>query len=312
MADRSTILVVGGTGQIGQELVRELAALGRVVAPARAELELLSAASIRDVLSRVQPAIVVNAAGYTAVDSAESERELCAAINADAPALLAAECERLGAVFVHYSTDYVFDGAKPTPYVETDAPAPLNVYGQTKLAGEAAVAATGGANLVFRTSWIYSARGRNFPLSILRLARERDELSIVNDQVGAPTSAAAIAAGTLGVLRALIADGTGDLRERGEAAAGVYHMTAGGSTSWFEFARTILADDPRRDEQVCRAIVPITSVEYPAPASRPAYSLLDNTKLFERFGIALPSWRSQWADFVASSAPARVSSRQGS
>lgn len=158
MDDRPTILVVGGTGQIGHELVRKLGALGTVVAPTRAELEFLSAASIRQVLGRVQPAIVVNAAGYTAVDAAESEPELCAAINADAPERLAAECKKLGALFVHYSTDYVFDGEKRTPYVETDVTAPLNVYGKTKLAGEAGIAVSGAAYLIFRTSWVYSLR----------------------------------------------------------------------------------------------------------------------------------------------------------
>ena len=293
---RPTILVIGGTGQIGHELARELAVLGTVVAPAHTELELLSAASIRDVIARVRPAMVVNAAGYTAVDSAESEREVCAALNADAPAILADECKRLGALLVHFSTDYVFDGTKRAPYVETDLPRPLNVYGQTKLAGEEAVAVCD-AHLIFRTSWVYSARGRNFPLSILRLAREREELSVVNDQVGAPTSAEAIAAGTVGVLRVLAAE-DGDLRDN--RAAGVYHMTAGGSTTWYEFARTILADDPRRDEQVCRAVLPITSAEYPTAAKRPAYSVLDNTKLNERFGVRLPTWREQWTGFFAS------------
>lgn len=298
MDARPTILVIGGTGQIGYELVRELAALGTVVAPARTELELLSAASIRDVIGRVRPAIVVNAAGYTSVDSAESEREVCAVLNADAPTHIAAECKRLGAVLVQFSTDYVFDGAKRTPYVETDVPRPLSVYGKTKLAGEEAIVACGGAHLIFRTSWVYSARGRNFPLSMLRLAREREELSVVNDQVGTPTSAAAIAAATVDVLRVLAA---GDLRENSGAAAGVYHMTAGGSTTWYEFARTILADDPRRDEQVCRAVLPITSAEYPTAARRPAYSVLDNTKLNERFGVRLPTWQEQWSAIVRES-----------
>lgn len=299
MDARPTILVIGGTGQIGDELVRELAALGTVVAPSRTELELLSAASIREVIGRVRPAIVVNAAGYTAVDHAESEREICAALNADAPACVAAECRRLGAVLVHFSTDYVFDGTKRTPYVETDRPEPLNVYGQTKLAGEEAVAACGGAHLIFRTSWVYSPRGRNFPGAILRLARERDVLSVVNDQVGAPTSAAAIASGTHEVLRVLA-------RERRDSVAGtsgVYHMTAAGSTTWYEFARTILADDPRRDEQVCRDILPITSAEYPTAAKRPAYSVLDNTKLLERFGVRLPTWKEQWTGFFATHLP---------
>jgi dTDP-4-dehydrorhamnose reductase len=301
MDDRPTILVVGGTGQIGHELVRELGALGTVVAPTRAELELLSAASIREVLGRVRPAIVVNAAGYTAVDAAESEPELCAAINADAPERLAVECKKLGALFVHYSTDYVFDGEKRTPYVETDVTAPLNVYGKTKLAGEACIAASGAAYLIFRTSWVYGLRGRNFVLSILRLSREREVLSVVNDQVGAPTSAPAIAAASTAVLRVLAGERTPDRRDNSFAGSGVYHMTAGGSTTWFEFARTILADDPRRAEQVCRTVAPITSAGYPTLARRPAYSVLDNTKLNERFGVRLSTWQEQWTTSVRES-----------
>jgi dTDP-4-dehydrorhamnose reductase len=229
---------------------------------------------------------LVNAAAYTAVDAAESDAQACTRLNAELPDVLGDECKRLGALIVHFSTDYVYDGAKRSPYVETDAPNPLSVYGRSKLAGDEAIEASGAAHLIFRTSWVYSARGKNFALTILRLAREREELRVVNDQVGAPTSAPAIAAGASDVLRALSAEG--DLRS---AAGGVYHMTAAGSATWFDFAKAVLAADTGASEQRCRTVLPITTAEYPTAATRPAYSVLDNSKLASRFGVRLPNWR---------------------
>jgi dTDP-4-dehydrorhamnose reductase len=279
------IVVTGATGQIGHEVVRELAPLGRVVGLTRAELDLARPAAIRKTIRTLRPRVIVNAAAYTAVDRAESEPELAGVINADAPAVLAEEARRLGALLVHYSTDYVFDGAKGAPYTEKDAPAPLNVYGATKLAGDQAIQAAGGAFVILRTSWVYGARGTNFLRTMLRLARERPELRVVNDQVGAPTSSRAIAEAT-----ARLVWQTG-----GELAAGIYHLTAGGSTTWYDFARRILENDPQRDEQVCRDIIPISTAEFKALAKRPPYSVLDCAAIRDEFGLALPDWREQLA-----------------
>lgn len=286
------ILVLGGTGQIGHEVARELSALGTVVAPTRQELDLASPTATREFIGRVGPMLVVNAAAYTMVDQAESEPDACAQLNTDLPALLAEACRALGSSLVHFSTDYVFDGSKRTPYVESDEPHPLGVYGRTKYEGEKAVASVGGAYLIVRTSWIYGVRGRNFPATILRLAREREELAVVDDQVGAPTSAQAVAAGVAEMVRAL--GRSTNLRDAVEAASGIYHMTASGSTTWFEFARTILAADPRAIEHVCRSVRPIGTAEFPLPAARPANSLLDNTKVATAFDVHLPSWMEQW------------------
>jgi len=290
MTDRPAVLVLGGTGQIGHEAVRALAWVGPVAAPTRQDANLEQASVVRELVRRVKPTVIVNAAGYTAVDAAESNVDDCNRLNVELPRVLAEESRRLGALMVHFSSDYVFDGTKRTPYFESDEPNPLSVYGASKLAGEMAVAESAGTYLIFRTSWVYATRGRNFPLTILRLAREREELRIVSDQVGAPTSASAIAAAVSAVLRVV--------HPAHEVASGVYHLSADGATTWFEFARTIVADDPRPNEQVCRAVLPIATAEYPTAARRPAYSVLDNSKLAERFGVRLASWRDQWQETV--------------
>jgi dTDP-4-dehydrorhamnose reductase len=292
MTDRPAVLVFGGTGQIGHELVRELRSLGPVTAPTRQDVDLEQLDAVREVVRRVRPTIVVNAAAYTAVDAAESNLDACMRLNAQLPELLARESRRADALLVHFSTDYVFDGSKRAPYVETDAPNPLGVYGASKLAGEGAVASAEGAHLIFRTSWVYAARGRNFPLTVLRLARERDEVRVVNDQIGAPTSAPAIADGVCRVLRSLWAGH--DPRGESLAASGIYHMTAGGSTTWFDFAKVILADDPAIGGQTVRDVRPISTAEYPTAARRPPYSVLDNAKLADQFDVRLSSWREQW------------------
>jgi dTDP-4-dehydrorhamnose reductase len=285
------ILIFGGTGQIGHALIRELSQTSNVVAPTRAEVDLTSADAIRGAVEGFAPNVVINASGYTAVDAAESDEATCAALNADAPGILAEVCRRRGACLVHFSTDYVFDGTKRAPYVESDATRPLSVYGRTKLEGERAIEAIGGAYLIFRTSWVYAARGRNFALTMLRLARERAELSIVDDQTGAPTSAGAIAAGVAKVLRGLTSGAA--LRDSVESAAGVYHLTASGVTTWYGFARAILADMPEKRLHAIR------TDEYPTAATRPRYSVLDNTKVRERFGVQLPSWDDQWQTVAA-------------
>lgn len=280
------ILLTGRSGQVGWELRRALAPLGDVIAPGRGELDLTSADSIARAVRAAQPEVIVNAAAYTAVDRAESEPELAMLVNGIAPGVLAEEARRSGALMVHYSTDYVFDGAQDRAYTEDDAPAPVNAYGRSKLAGEQAVRAIDGAYCIFRTSWVYAARGNNFVLTILRLARERAELRIVADQVGAPTWARAIADMTAQVLAGGAA---GRARER----SGLYHFTAAGAVSWYGFAQTILetarfAFPAMNTPQ----LVPIPSSEYPLPASRPRNSRLDSSRLAAAFGIVPRSWES--------------------
>lgn len=294
-AELPVLLVTGGTGQVGHELVRELAVLGRVVAPSSAELDLASEASIRAAVRRHRPAVVVNAGAYTAVDRAETEAERCRAINARAPGVLAEEAAALGALVVHYSTDYVFDGSSARPYREEDATGPLGVYGATKLEGERAVQGSGAAHVILRTSWVYGTRGSNFLRTMLRLARERTELRVVGDQVGAPTWSRTIAAGSAHIVRVLLAAERTPAASGAASLGGVYHLASGGRATWHEFAEAILAGDPRRAEQVCERVVAIPTAEYPTPARRPAFSLLDSTRLRERFGLVMPDWREQLA-----------------
>lgn len=290
-AARPRILLTGGTGQVGWELRRALAPLGEVVAPGRAELDLLDPGALRAAIRELAPRLVANAAAYTEVDRAESEPERAYAANATAPAVLAEEAARAGALLVHYSTDYVFDGEKGAPYAEDDPCAPLNVYGRTKREGEVAVAAAGGPHLVLRTSWVYGTRGKNFLRTMLRLAREREELRVVDDQRGAPTWCRMVAEATAVVVAGL-RDGSGGFAPEG-APWGTYHLSAAGETTWHGFAREIVALDPRRDEQRCRAVLPIGTAEYPTPARRPRASVLDGSRLAAAFGVRLPHWREQ-------------------
>jgi dTDP-4-dehydrorhamnose reductase len=280
-----SILVIGARGQVGWELLRTLAPLGRVVSADRhggdLVVDLADTGSIVERLAPVRAKLIVNAAAYTAVDKAESEAQLAHRINADALAELGRLASADGVPVLHYSTDFVFDGNARRPYREDDAPGPLNVYGETKLAGEQALAASGAAHLVFRTAWVYGGRGSNFMLTMQRLAAEREELRVVDDQVGSPTWSRMLAEATAQVAGRLLS-GAVDAAE----VSGTYHMTAGGSTSWYGFARAILdAGDAK-----CR-LTPIPSTGYPTPARRPAYSVLDNGKLQQRFGIRLPNWQ---------------------
>ena len=269
------ILLTGRNGQVGWELERALAPLGEVIAADRAMLDLADAEAIRRTVRETEPDVVVNAAAYTAVDRAESEPETALRINGAAPGVLAEEARRHGALLVHYSTDYVFDGTKATPYVEEDSTHPLNVYGRSKLEGERAIQSSGCRHLVLRTSWVYSARGSNFLRAIIRRARSQPELRVVNDQIGAPTSAAAIARATARILGR-----TGP--------EGVFHASASGRTSWHGFAEAIVkrAGLPTR-------VVGIRSQDYPSAARRPSNSLLDNAKLRSVFGILLEDWQEQ-------------------
>ncbi len=275
--ERPTILVTGANGQLGSELAVALAAHGEVVACDRAALDLADPSRIVSVVRELAPQLIVNAGAYTAVDRAEHERELAFAVNAQAPGILADEARRRGAVLIHYSTDYVFDGTARQPYDETAATGPQNVYGESKLEGERAIAASGAQALTFRTSWVYSLRGKNFLTTIQRLAVERDELRIVADQVGVPNWSRALAAATA----TLVGRGLAYLAGR----TGLYHLSARGATTWYEFAQAIVGnvEHPR--------VTPITTAEYPTPARRPAYGVLDTRNFADAFGFTLPHWR---------------------
>jgi dTDP-4-dehydrorhamnose reductase len=286
-----TILLLGANGQVGWELRRALAPLGPVRALERAEADLADPDTLRRAVRETAPSLIVNAAAYTAVDRAEENEALAQAINADAPGLLAEEAKRLGIALVHYSTDYVFDGAGDRPATESDPTAPLNAYGRTKLAGEVAIRDSGCAHLILRTSWVYSMRGANFLLTVKRLAAELEEMRIVADQTGAPTWARGIAGATGLILARCGAPAeTGILAEKG----GLYHLTASGETSWHGFAEAIVDWMRATDQPVrCKQVHPIPTSDYPTPARRPGNSLLNCAKLRETFGIAIPDWREQ-------------------
>jgi len=270
------ILLTGRNGQVGWELERTLAPLGELIATDRSTLDLGDPDTIRRVVRELKPQVIVNAAGYTAVDKAQSEPALAMRINGDAPAILSEEAKRLGALLVHYSSDYVFDGRKPSPYVESDPPNPLNVYGKSKLRSEEAIRTSGCRHLILRTSWVYSARGKNFLLAILRKARDSQELRVVADQVGAPTSAGLVARATLAaVTRAIPAP----------ELTGLYHITARGETSWHGFAQAIVSG-----LGVPGAVIPIESSAFPSVAARPRYSVLDIAKFVRTFDFEPPAW----------------------
>lgn len=280
-----TILVTGGNGQVGFELQRQLCLLGGVHAPSRAELDLADENAVQDWLERHQPALIVNAAAYTAVDKAEDEPELARRLNAELPAQLAAYAAEHGVRLVHYSSDYVYPGSGEQSWTEDSATGPLSVYGQTKLAGDEAVQASSCQHLIFRTSWVYSARGNNFMKTMLRLGRERDALSVVADQIGAPTPAR------------LIAQVTGLALER-QLGAGVYHLSPRGETSWQGFASEIFTQAALSGEALAIApeqVAAISTAEYPTPAQRPLNSRLSLNKLEQALGIQLPTWQQQLA-----------------
>jgi dTDP-4-dehydrorhamnose reductase len=279
------ILILGKQGQVAWELQVTLASLGRVTVLGSKELDLANPDQIREKVRSIQPQIIVNAAAYTAVDRAESEPELCESINATAPGILAELALESQALLVHYSTDYVFDGKKNSPYVETDPTRPLSFYGLSKLSGEQAIIQVGCSHLIFRTAWIYGNRGKNFLLTILRLAAERSELKIVADQIGAPTWSRSIAEATAQILV--------QCRHDWSEVQGLYNLSAAGKTSWHGFASEIIAQyQEHQVEQklVVKNISPISTSEYPTPALRPANSLLDNSRIVADFGVQLPDW----------------------
>ncbi|CAM2141486.1 dTDP-4-dehydrorhamnose reductase [Pararobbsia alpina] len=281
------ILVTGRNGQLGWELQRALAPLGHVHAVDRSQLDLSRPETLAPFVTALRPAVIVNAAAYTAVDLAEKETEVARRVNAESVQLLAALAKQLGALFVHYSTDYVFDGNGLRAYLETDPVAPCNAYGATKLEGERAVAASAADWLVFRTSWVYSTRGRNFMRTILRLASERESMSVVNDQQGAPTSARMIA--DLSAHAIALA-----LKERRQDAfeSGLFHLTARGTTTWYGFASEIvsLARQSGVFDIKVNDVLPVGTEAYPTPARRPAFSVLDNAKFEHRFGLSRLDW----------------------
>jgi dTDP-4-dehydrorhamnose reductase len=283
---RPQILIVGSAGQVGLELQRSFRDSGEITAVDRAEIDLAVADETRSLIRRVNPDIILNAAAYTAVDRAESEPELAMAINAHTPRVLAEEARRSGALLVHYSTDYVFDGEKHGPWTEEDVPNPQNSYGISKLAGEEAIRQVGGKYLIFRTSWVYGPHGANFLLTMLRLAKQRDRLSIVDDQFGAPTTSIELADATYYTVTKIVAGKAGPV----DAWAGLYHTTCSGSTSWCGFAKAIFARAGKLLGGKLPVVDPIRSEDYPTPAKRPHNSVLSNAKFNERFGVQLSPW----------------------
>jgi dTDP-4-dehydrorhamnose reductase len=268
-----------------------LAPLGRVVALGRAQMDLTRPDALRATLREHKPDIIVNAAAYTGVDKAETEAELAMLVNARAPGVMAEEARRTGALLVHYSTDYVFDGSRTTPYGEDDAPNPLNVYGKSKLEGERAVAGTGCSHLILRTSWLYSNQGPNFVLTMLRLARAKQELAVVNDQIGSPTWARSLAESTAGVLDRI--------RDR-PVESGIYHLSAEGYTSRYDFAKTIIAmaQEMTQQKDSWAIVRPTTSAQYPLPAVRPFTAITSKDKIKRVFGIQIPDWEAQLRNFL--------------
>ncbi len=280
--EQPRILIVGKVGQVGWELRRTLAPLAQVTAVDFPEIDLTKPESIRQWIQESRPQLVINAAAYTAVDKAEVDLDIAQKINATGPGILAEEAARIGAWMVHYSTDYVFDGTKNQPYVETDNPNPLGAYGRTKLAGDEAVRAANPRHLIFRLCWVYGARGGNFMLTMMRLAREREKLRVVGDQFGCPTWSRMIAETTAMALNKVLREPTAD-------CAGTYHLAASGSTSWHGFAQAIIDLMPAVEKK-CSSVEAIASSEYPTPARRPAYSVLNCDKLQRTFGLKLPQW----------------------
>ena len=298
------ILLIGRNGQVGTHLSSLLPRLGELVAVNRQELDLTKPDDIRRTVQKIQPQWIVNAAGYTAVDQAESHEVTARAVNEQAPAAIAEEAKTIGAALVHYSTDYVFDGSKTSPYEETDTPNPINVYGKTKLGGERAIQESGALHLIFRTEWVYATQGRNFLLTILRLATQKKELRIVADQIVSPTTSREIAVATAKIISQLMEKEEGVLSL--DAIGGIYNMTAEGETSWYEFANAILAEASSATHTLpwvkavtkgmpflTESVLPIKTAEYPTPACRPAYSVLSTARLHDRFGVRLPHWRAE-------------------
>jgi len=280
------ILLVGSNGQVGWELNRTLQPLGDIIAVDYPAIDLTIPEDIRRLVRETRPGLIVNATAYTAVDKAEEHVEEAEAVNSRAPGILAREAKALGAAIVHYSTDYVFDGTKDTPYREEDTPCPISTYGRTKWEGEQAVQSAGAPHLILRLTWVYGARGKNFMLTVLKLAAQKEEIRIVDDQIGSPSWCRMIAEASAQILAQGASDPAGFLAEKG----GLYHLSAQGKTSWFAFAQAILDHHPNRKALKVKHIIPIGTSEYPTPAARPAYSLLSSEALYGVFGLRIPEW----------------------
>ena len=303
---KSKILLIGKNGQLGWELGRYLCRLGEVIALDRHQLDLTRLELICRIVREIKPSLVVNAAAYTSVDQAESDASTAQIVNGEAPGVLAEAVKEVGSALLHFSTDYVFDGNQNSPYQESDPPNPINQYGKTKLAGEKAIEAAGIPHLILRTSWVYGTRGRNFLLAIVRLAAQKQELRVVDDQIGAPTWSRMIAAMATRILAQIYSSRSVGLFS--DEYTGTYHLTAGGQTSWRGFAQAILdnCSDPSQPGAwfaaavnfqpiMATRVVPISTAEFPTPARRPAYSVLSNAKLFRVFGLQSLPWDSQLA-----------------
>ncbi|MBT3065218.1 dTDP-4-dehydrorhamnose reductase [Rhodoferax sp. U11-2br] len=294
------ILLLGKSGQVGWELQRSLSTLGELIALDQNSSDYCGDFSnltgLADTVRSVHPDIIVNAAAHTAVDKAESEPELARTLNALAPQVLATEAAKLGAWLIHYSTDYVFDGSGETPWVETDTPSPLSVYGATKLEGEQLITAANPRHLIFRTSWVYAARGGNFAKTMLRLAQERDKLTVINDQIGAPTGADLLADVTAHAIRQLTQGKsyTAPSSANADTLAGIYHLVASGQTSWFDYAKHVLAQAQLVQPALqikAQQVDPVPTSAFPTPAKRPFNSRLNTAKLQASFGLTLPPWQ---------------------
>jgi len=295
------ILLTGATGQVGGELLKTLKPLGEVIAPTRSEMDLANTRSVRDMIRAVRPRWIVNPAAYTAVDKAESEPELAYAINAEAVRVMGGEARAIGAGVIHFSTDYVFDGSGSAPYEETDLTRPISVYGGSKLAGEKALAASGAGQIIFRTSWVYGARGKNFLLTILRLARERETLRVVADQYGAPTWSRDLARMTARVVgQCEAAARSRELANLLGDSGGVYHAAGAGETTWYGFAaEAVRLEQEREPETRFAKVEAITTAEYPTPAERPTNSRMNCGRLIERFGWKMMNWQDSLREVLA-------------
>jgi dTDP-4-dehydrorhamnose reductase len=289
------VLVTGADGQVGRALLKTFAESAEVIGCNRKSLDLANGDQIRERVREIAPDIIINAGAYTAVDRAESERDLAFAVNGQAPGILAEEALRASAILIHYSTDYVFNGSKQGSWVEDDVTDPLSVYGASKLAGEEAIRGTGGRYLIFRTSWVYAPEGKNFLLTMLRLGRERDALNVVDDQMGAPTTAAELARATHGIATGIL----GEKIDDSQAWSGIYHMTCPGSVSWCGFARAIFERGSALVDGKTPKVNPIATSEYPTPAKRPLNSVLSNAKLKRIFNVQLAPWESALDEVLA-------------
>ncbi|MFK5894715.1 MAG: dTDP-4-dehydrorhamnose reductase [Pseudomonadota bacterium] len=291
---KPSIVIFGKNGQVGYELNQRMQSLGKVTALDSKQADFSSPDSVVQVLETHKPDIIINAAAHTAVDKAETESDLSYLINSETPGKIAAYAKRNNSLLIHYSTDFVFDGKQDTAYLESDITNPLGVYGASKLQGDINIQQSGCQYLIFRTSWVYGLRGKNFLLTMLRLAHDREQMKVVNDQIGSPVWCGFIARATSSIVEQII--NSNNLAEIPQSIQGLYNLTAKNYTSWYGFAKKILQLDPDKENQKCKSLLPIPASEYPTPAQRPNWSVLDNSKLINTFSVDVPDWESQLKD----------------